>query len=291
MSKKTLEELVFHDDFMFAAVMMDAENCRCFLERVLEIAIEKVEISTEHSFFFNPECKSIRMDVFAKDVNRTHYDIEMQLVKKDSLEKRSRYYHSQMDVEMLEKGKGYSELPDAYVIFVCNFDPLGEKKCRYTIRKYCEETGKTFADGVCTVFLNTKGENRDEVPKELAALLDFVKADLAGIEADYEDPFVEQLQNSVRRIKKSRKMGERYMMFEQYMQEYVQEHADEIREEARAEGLEQGIAQGIAWGREETVARLNKLNSCLLSANRLSDLQRALQDPEYQKQLLKEFGI
>lgn len=28
MSKKTLEELVFHDDFMFAAVMMDAENCR-----------------------------------------------------------------------------------------------------------------------------------------------------------------------------------------------------------------------------------------------------------------------
>ena len=111
------------------------------------------------------------------------------------------------------------------------------------------------------------------------------------IEADYEDPFVEQLQNSVRRIKKSRKMGERYMMFEQYMQEYVQEHADEIREEARAEGLEQGIAQGIAWGREETVARLNKLNSCLLSANRLSDLQRALQDPEYRKQLLKEFGI
>lgn len=41
MSKRTLEELVFHDDFMFAAVMMDAENCRCFLERVLEIRIEK----------------------------------------------------------------------------------------------------------------------------------------------------------------------------------------------------------------------------------------------------------
>ena len=29
--------------------------------------------------------------------------------------------------------------------------------------------------------------------EELAALLDFVKADLDGIEADYEDPFVEQL--------------------------------------------------------------------------------------------------
>ena len=39
MGKKTLEELVFHDDFMFAAVMMDAENCRCFLERVMETEI------------------------------------------------------------------------------------------------------------------------------------------------------------------------------------------------------------------------------------------------------------
>ena len=188
---------------MFAAVMMDAENCRCFLERVLEIQIERVEISTEHGFFFNPECKSIRMDVFAKDENRTHYDIEMQLVKKDSLEKRSRYYHSQMDVEMLEKGKSYGELADTYVIFICNFDPLEQKKCRYTIRRYCEETGNVFGDGDCTVFLNTNGENREEVPKELVALLDFVKADLAGIEADYEDPFVEQLQNSVRRIKKA----------------------------------------------------------------------------------------
>ena len=142
-------------------------------------------------------------------------------------------------------------------------------------------------------------ENRDEVPKELTALLDFVKADLAGSEADYEDPFVEQLQNSMRRIKNSRRMGERYMMFEQYMQEYVQEHADEIREEARAEGLkqgraegrEQGLEQGREQGLEEGMTRLNKLNSCLLSANCLSDLQRALQDPEYQKKLLQEFGI
>ena len=164
MGKKALEELVFHDDFMFAAVMMDAENCRCFLERVLEMKIGRVEISREHGFFFNPENKSIRMDVFAKDEDQTHYDIEMQLVKKDSLERRSRYYHSQMDVEMLEKGRSYSELADAYVIFICDFDPLGQKKCRYTIRKYCEETGNAFGDGVCTIFLNTNGA-RSEVPE------------------------------------------------------------------------------------------------------------------------------
>lgn len=35
MSKKTLEELVFHDDFMFAAVMMDAEKMPLYHPQIL----------------------------------------------------------------------------------------------------------------------------------------------------------------------------------------------------------------------------------------------------------------
>lgn len=307
MAKKTLNELVFHDDFMFTAVMTDEENCRCFLERVLDIPIERVELSKEHGLVFNPESKGIRMDVYAKDEHNTHYDIEMQLTKKDNLERRSRYYHSQMDMEMLAKGKQYRDLPDAYVIFICNFDPLGERKCRYTIHRHCQETDKIIEDGVCAVFLNTQGENRNEVPKELVALLDYVKADLTDSEADYGDPFVKQLQNSVRQVKANRRMGERYMMFEQYMQEYIEEHADEIRGEAWADGMEkglaegmekglaegmaEGLAEGLAEGQKAGVARVNKLSSLLLSADRLSDLRRALQNPEYQEQLFREFNI
>ena len=82
-------------------------------------------------------------------------------------------------------------------------------------------------------------------------------------------------------------MGERYMMFEQYMKEYVQEHADEIQEEARAEGR----AEGHAEGQEEATVRLNKLYSCLLTSGRADGLQRAVKDPAYLKQLLQEFGF
>ena len=77
------------------------------------------------------------------------------------------------------------------------------------------------------------------------------------------------------------------MMFEQYMKEYVQEHADEIQEEARAEGR----AEGHAEGQEEATVRLNKLYSCLLTSGRADDLQRAVKDPAYLKQLLQEFGF
>ena len=47
-------------------------------------------------------------------------------------------------------------------------------------------------------------------------------------------------------------------------------------------------------GREEIRAELNEfklLNKCLLKAKRYSDLERATEDIEYQKKLLKEFGI
>ena len=51
----------------------------------------------------------------------------MQVIKQD-LGKRTRYYHSQMDMELLLKGHGYEELPDNFVIFICDFDPFGGKK-------------------------------------------------------------------------------------------------------------------------------------------------------------------
>lgn len=43
--------------------------------------------------------------------------------------------------------------------------------------------------------------------------------------------------------------------------------------------------------REEIIAELNQLTKYLLKAKRYSDLERATEDIEYQKKLLKEFGI
>ena len=225
MGKKALEELVFHDDFMFAAVMMDAENCRCFLERVLEMKIGRVEISREHGFFFNPENKSIRMDVFAKDEDQTHYDIEMQLVKKDSLERRSRYYHSQMDMELLTSGAKYENLPNTYVIFICDFDPFSDGKYRYRFRNVCKETGKILEDGAETIFLNTRGKNPDEVSEELVSFLEFVRAGQDGNFEDFGDTYVTRLQNTIRQIKENRGKERQYMMW--------QDIIDDAKEEGR----------------------------------------------------------
>ena len=54
---------------------------------------------------------------------------------------------------------------------------------------------------------------------------------------------------------------------------------------------EEGRAEGRAEGREEGMEYLNQLNKYLLKSKRYNDLERATEDIEYQKKLLKEFGI
>lgn len=138
-NKKTLQELAIKDNFMFCTVMSDEDNCRSFLEMVLRFPIERVEISSERSLFYHPGFKGIRLDVYAKDEKNTRYDVEMQAIKKDILPKRARYYHSQIDMKLLQSGAKYAELPKAYVIFICDFDPFGESKYQYTFENRCVE--------------------------------------------------------------------------------------------------------------------------------------------------------
>lgn len=94
---RRLKELTIKDNFMFGAVMMDEENCKGLLERVLEIPIERVEVSKEKSIVYHPEYKGVRLDVYAKDEKQTRYNVEMQVDRKAALGKRCRYYQSQMD--------------------------------------------------------------------------------------------------------------------------------------------------------------------------------------------------
>src|SRR5699024_621694 len=134
-------------------------------------------LSKEKCFVYHPEYKGVRLDILAADEKNTHYNVEMQVFRKRKPGKRSRYYHSQIDMELLRSGQDYEELPDSYVIFICDFDPFYRKKYRYTFDMTCREDGDVaLEDGSHTVFLSTCGENEDEVPAELVKFLKYVKA-------------------------------------------------------------------------------------------------------------------
>ena len=238
-----LKNLTIKNNFMFAAVMSDEENCKGFLERALSMKVDHVEISTEKNIVYHPEYKGVRLDVYAKDENNTRYNIEMQVLKQPALGRRSRYYQSQMDMELLLKGCEYAELPDSYVIFLCDFDLFGKGKYRYTFWTACEETEKaSLKDGRCIMFLNTRGENVEEVPKELVSFLKFVHADLKESQEDFQDDYVRQVQKSVTHIRKSREMEERFMLLELLLKDERREGREEGRKTGQLEEA-QGMLQ------------------------------------------------
>lgn len=232
--KKQLKELTLKDNFMFGAVMIEEENCKGFLELALGFPIERVDVSKEKSIVYHPEYKGVRLDVYAKDERNTRYNVEMQVASKPEIGKRTRYYHSQIDMELLLSGSDYTELPDVYVIFICDFDPFGSQKYRYTFVRQCEEDSDLrLHEGGKSIFLSTSGKNDWEVSEELVKFLNFVKADLSESETDFEDDFVKKLQESIRRIKSNREMEERFMIFE------------EMLRDERAEGKAEGKAEDV----------------------------------------------
>lgn len=230
--RKRLQELTIKDNFMFAAVMTNPELCRGLLERALGIPIGRVDVDMEKCMVYHPEYKGVRLDVYAEDEAKTHYNVEMQVARKPALGKRTRYYHSQIDMELLPAGQGYEELPDTYVIFICDFDPFGKEKYRYTFENRCLEDGELVLDDGChSIFLSTCGKNDREVPEELVKFLKFVKAKNSESTKDFEDTYVKELQNAVRHIKTSREMEGRYMIFEEMMRdEYAAGKIDAILE-------------------------------------------------------------
>ena len=84
------KDLTISNNFMFAAVMEDTENCRGLLEMVLEFPIARIEVSTEKSIIHHPQYHGVRLDVYAKGDDNTRYNIEMQVLRNSNLPKRSR---------------------------------------------------------------------------------------------------------------------------------------------------------------------------------------------------------
>ena len=137
-------------------------------------------------------------------------------------------------MELLLRGGDYAEIPDTFVIFICDFDPFGEGKYCYTFETRCvEDECIRLGEGSISIFLSTHGKNEEVTSPGLVKLLRFVKADLDGSQREFGDKYISQLQQSIRCIKENRVMEERYMLFE------------EMLRDERAEGKAEGKAEDV----------------------------------------------
>jgi len=126
---KKYEELTINDDFMFGKVVRDPKRCKKILEIILDVKIQEIVfIDDQESIKPDYDAKGIRLDIYVEDNKKTVYSVEMQIENVGYLPKRSRYYQSVIDINLLEKGTKYEALKTSYVIFICSFDLFGRRR-------------------------------------------------------------------------------------------------------------------------------------------------------------------
>ena len=235
---KPWEELTIQDDYMFKLIMGVKRICLSLLQSILHVEIADIHyLETEKSVDARYQGKGIRMDVYVRDDANTVYNIEMQVRMPEgkSLFKRTRYYQSMIDADLLETGADYDDLNKTIIIFICPFDPFDKGRHIYTFRNFCaEDKTLELSDDAAKIFLNAKGTLND-VDESVKAFLDYVN----GIVCN--DPLVRAIDEEIRRIKEENEERVSYMTFAMKMMEERKEGF----KEGKAEGLAEGLASSI----------------------------------------------
>lgn len=131
---KPFEELTFLDNFMFQCVLRNKRICKYMIEKILQIKIQDLHYHDyEKTINMGLVSKGIRLDVYVEDQEGRVYDIEMQCTNAPNhgLAKRSRFYQSMIDMELLGKGEKYENLNPPMSSLSVRLIPLVQI-CRFT---------------------------------------------------------------------------------------------------------------------------------------------------------------
>jgi len=268
-----LKTLPLSNDFMFGQVMQSTKICQLFLESVLERPIGKLQnIQQQFAVKDTLYARGVRLDVYLQDTKVSIYNIEMQSTPQQFLEKRYRYYQSQLDQHTLHPGQHYSELKDIYVIFICNFDYFGCGQAVYRCKMVIENCPTAlYQDGVHFYLLNAQHREK-QINPALQEFLDTVRDNNWTVDGS-KTKLGKMVRNEVMRVREDRKVGEKYMSYAMRLQDRYME------------GVQKGRKEGELHGKMEMLLSLVRLDMIpLAEAANLAGKSEA----EFQKLLAQE---
>ena len=192
--RKKLEELNLLDDFLFNAMMTYPEMGEKFTRKILKLLFNRefrnLKVIAQKSYGgLNTDLRGARLDVYVESDDSAEIDAsedasiyDLEPDKNDKVKyiaafpKRIRFYHAIIDSRSLKSGEDFGKLKRVYVIFICNYDPFGYDRVKYTIRNMCvEEPEMPYDDGAQTTVLHTKGTKGDDISEELWQFLNYME--------------------------------------------------------------------------------------------------------------------
>ena len=202
------ENLDISNDFIFANLMQDKKICIEVLSRLLHFNIEDIEdIIYQKAIDVTYASKGVRLDVYIKGDDNI-YNVEMQVRNNKDLARRTRYYQAMIDLNSIEKGSEYKDLPNTYIIFICKFDPFTNNLPCYSFSNICHENSNIHLnDGATKIFFNTTAY-KNETNENTKSFLAYINGN-----KEQNDYFIEMINSKVQAIKEDKVLKEDYMAF------------------------------------------------------------------------------
>lgn len=288
---KKFQDLDLNNAFLFAAALEEPETCRLVLELILEKPVKAVNVRAERTILFNSDFRSVRLDIFATDELAVDYNLEMQNEDEGNLPKRSRYHQAEIDVASLKPGEDFNDLKPSIIVFICTFDPFGKNAYRYTFEQRCTEYDFSLGDETKRIFLNTKGKNDNEVSEELKCFLKYVENSTDSYVEQVENSKIHQLHERIKGLKRSRKLEERYMHFEELLERELKKGLEKGIKQGIEQGIQQGIEQGVKKGQVMERERLLALISCMASNGESELISKLSEDEELYEKMLEKYNL
>ena len=199
------------DDFM-SKVFEDLKCAEILLKIILNREDLKVQDVHVQHVIHNLQGRSIRLDIYAVDLEGKLYDIEIQRDDKGAGVKRARYNSSLLTANATETGEEYNELRETYVIFITENDVLKGNLPIYHIERVILENGELFHNEEHIIYVNSRiadettlgrlmhdswcTDARDMYNTVLANRVRYFKEDVKGVEIMCKE--MEKMRDEVR---------------------------------------------------------------------------------------------
>lgn len=137
------------------------------LEYVLQVIMEKQDLKVIEQIiqkdYKNLQGRSAIMDCVARDSEGKQFDVEIQQDNEGASPKRARYHSGLMDMNTLNPGQDFDELPESYVIFITRDDILGYDFPIYHIDRHIKEADDSFQDEAHIIYVNSRKQENTEL--------------------------------------------------------------------------------------------------------------------------------
>lgn len=134
------------DDTFARAVFKNRPELAEFVLRIItrleDLEIDPVGYDTQFDAKRLAGSRSLMLDVHGGDTKGRKYDLEME--KWDASPERAEFHIATMLIEHLHEGEAFSDLPETYVIFMCEHDVVGNRRA---VNQFSYRNDDLFMEG------------------------------------------------------------------------------------------------------------------------------------------------